>query len=277
VGALGEGVLIMRVRSVATMVMLVALPLAACAANDAGSGGGASAAAQSLAGTAWDLAQYAPAGKSALTSVPDGVRATAEFTPDQISGSSGCNRFSGGYTTEGDSIDIGPLASTAMACVGQAMAVEADYQARLDQAATFSIGDSTMTMSDGAGQVVLSYTRSVPITLTGTTWSATGINTGTGAVSSLVAGTTVTAVFAADGTISGNAGCNTYDGTYEVSGKDMTIGPLSSTRMACEPDVSAQEVNYLAALERVTSYSIRGDQLELRDDEGALQAGFAAQ
>jgi heat shock protein HslJ len=276
-GARWAKVQIMRVRSVATMVMLLALPLAACASsNDTGSDGAASPPAQSLAGTAWDLAKYAPAGKSALTSVPDGVQATAEFTTDQISGSSGCNRFTGGYTTDGNTIDIGPLASTLMACVGAAMAVEADYLARLDEAATFSIGEGTMTMSDKAGQVVLSYTVAVPITLTGTNWSANGINTGTDAVSGLVAGSTVTAVFGDDGTISGNAGCNTYNGTYEVTGTTMKIGPLATTMMACEPDVSAQEANYLAALARVTKYTIRGDQLELRDDGGALQAGYVA-
>ncbi len=163
-----------------------------------------------------------------------------------------------------------------MACVGEAMAVEADYLARLDEATTFSIGEGTMTMSNGSGEVVLSYTESVPTTLTGTEWSATGVNTGTGAVSSLVAGTSVTAVFGDDGTVSGNAGCNTYTGTYEVSGNDMTIGPLATTQKACEPDVSTQEANYLAALGRVSTYMIRGDQLELRDADGALQAGYTA-
>ena len=265
----------MRVRTVATLMLLVALPLGACASStDTGSGGTPP---PSLAGTAWDLAQYAPAGTTELTPVPDGVTPTAEFTEDQVSGSGGCNRFSGGYTTDGDTIEIGPLASTAMACIGDAGQVETDYLARLDEAATYAITDGTLTMSDGTGQVVLSYTEAVPVTLTGTTWSANGINTGTGAVSSLVADTTVTAVFAEDGTISGNAGCNTYNGTYEASGKDLTIGPLATTRMACEPDVSEQEANYLAALGRVTTYTIRGDQLELRDDEGALQAGYVAE
>jgi heat shock protein HslJ len=257
-------------------ILAITLPLAACASSDdAGAGGQSSAPTQTLTGTAWDLAQYAPAGSTALTPVPDGVNATAEFTADQIAGSSGCNRFTGGYTTDGSTLDIGPLASTAMACLGEAMAVEADYLARLDEAATFSIGEGTMTMSNGAGEVVLSYTEAVPITLTGTDWSATGINNGTGAVSSLVAGTTVTAVFGDDGTISGNAGCNSYNGTYEVSGANMTIGPLATTRMACEPDVSDQEAKYLAALGRVSTYVIRGDQLELRDADGALQAGYA--
>ena len=208
--------------------------------------------------------------------MPDGVKATAEFTTDQIAGSSGCNRFSGGYTTDGNTIDIGPLASTAMACAGAAMAVEADYLARLDEATTFSIGDGTMTMSDKAGQVVLSYTESVPITLTGTNWSANGINTGTGRCPRWWPGPRSRRSSATTGPSSGNAGCNTYNGTYEVSGSDMTIGPLATTRMACEPDVSDQEANYLAALGRVTTFTIRGDQLELRDDEGALQAGYVA-
>jgi heat shock protein HslJ len=204
------------------------------------------------------------------------VKPTAEFTEDQISGSGGCNRFSGGYTTDGNTIRIGPLASTMMACVGDAMTVEADYLARLDEAATYAIKDGTLTMINDTGQVVLSYKEAVPVTLTGTTWSANGINTGTGAVSSLVADTTVTAEFAVDGTISGNAGCNTYTGTYEVADKKMTIGPVATTKKTCEPDVSDQEANYLAALGRVTTFTIRGDQLELRDDKGALQAGYVA-
>lgn len=265
----------MSVRSVAATVMMLALTLGACASStDAGAGGATSA---SLAGTSWDLVQYAPAGKTALAAVPDGVRPTAEFTADQIAGSGGCNRFTGGYSTDGSTIEIGPLASTMMACEGDAAQVEADYLARLDEAATYAIKDGALTLRDSGGQVVLAYTEAVPVTLTGTTWSANGVNTGTGAVSSLVAGTTVTALFGDDGTISGTAGCNTYNGDYQVSGTDLTIGALATTMMACEPDVADQEANYLAALGRVTTYTIRGDQLELRDDEGALQAGYVAQ
>ena len=264
----------MRARTMVALVVALALPLAACASStDSGSGGDVP---QSLAGTAWDLAQYAPAGATELSPVPEGVTPTAEFTADQVSGSGGCNRFTGGYTTDGDTLTIGPLASTEMACVGDASTVEADYFARLGEVKTYAITDGTLTLSDSAGQVVLSYTESVPVTLTGTTWSATGINNGKEAVTSLVAGTMVTAQFSEDGTLSGNAGCNTYNGTYEVSGDSLTIGPLATTKKACEPDVNEQEANYLEALGRVTTYTIRGDQLELRDDGGALQAGYTA-
>lgn len=264
----------MRARRIAAFVVALALPLAACA-NSSDSGAAADTP-PSLAGTAWDLTQYAPAGASELAPVPEGVTPTAEFTADQVSGSGGCNRFTGGYTTDGDTITFGPLASTQIACEGDAGTVEADYFARLGEAKTYAVKDKTLTFSDSAGTVVLSYTEAVPVTLTNTTWSATGINNGKEAVTSLVAGSTITAEFSEDGTLSGNAGCNMYNGTYEVSGDSMTIGPLATTKKACEPDVNEQEANYLAALTRVTKYTIRGDQLELRDDGGALQAGYTA-
>ncbi len=268
----------MNARRLAALAMLTALPLAGCA-SDSGSGAGSAtgATAPSLAGTSWELAEYAAEGETTLTAVPDDVRATADFTDDQISGSAGCNSFSGTYTTDGDTIEIGPLATTKRACVPAVTAVESGYLARLGAATTFAIAGGTLTLSDASGQVVLAYAESEPVALTGTTWQATGINNGTGGVTSLVAGSAVTAEFADDGTLTGSAGCNSYNGSYEVLGDTMTIGPLASTRMACEPEVDEQESNYLAALENVTQFTLDRDRLELRDDDGALQVGYTRQ
>lgn len=72
----------------------------------------------------------------------------------------------------------------------------------------------------------------------------------------------ITLVLGRDGTISGNAGCNDYTGTYEVSGsyvtepglnedegQAFTVTELSWTEMACEDDlVMEQETEYLDAL-----------------------------
>lgn len=262
----------MNTRRLAALAMLIALPLAGCASDgDSGAGGGT---AQTLAGTSWELTQYAAEGETALTMVPEVVRATADFTEDQISGSGGCNNFSGTYTTDGDTIEIGPLASTQMACGPAVTAVESGYLARLGAATTYAITESTLTLSDGSGQAVLEYTATEPTSLTGTTWAATGINNGKGGVTSLVAESTVTAEFADDGTLTGDAGCNSYTGTYEVLGDTITIGPLATTRMACEPELNEQEANYLAALENATTFTLDRDRLELRNDEGSLQVGY---
>jgi heat shock protein HslJ len=75
--------------------------------------------------------------------------------------------------------------------------------------------------------------------------------------------------------VSGNAGCNQYNGPVVVEGDSITIGPLASTKMACADQAAAdQEAAFLAALEAATTFEVRNQTLELRDDDGALQVSF---
>jgi heat shock protein HslJ len=47
--------------------------------------------------------------------------------------------------------------------------------------------------------------------------------------------------------------------------------------MACADEAAtAQEAAYFAALEAATTFEVRNQTLELRDDEGALQVAFEA-
>jgi heat shock protein HslJ len=63
------------------------------------------------------------------------------------------------------------------------------------------------------------------------------------------------------GRISGNGGCNSYNGTYTLAGKDLTFGQLASTKMAC-PSMSL-ESKYFRVLERATGYRHEGDRLTI--------------
>jgi putative lipoprotein len=66
-----------------------------------------------------------------------------------------------------------------------------------------------------------------------------------------------TMAFGDDGTVSGNASCNTYSGEVTIDGSDLSFGPLATTRMACvDAAVSEQETAFLQALEGVASYTI---------------------
>jgi heat shock protein HslJ len=64
--------------------------------------------------------------------------------------------------------------------------------------------------------------------------------------------------------VSGNAGVNTYNGTY-TSGADgtLTFGALISTQMAGDEAKMKLEADYLSALGTVTGYSVNGDLLDL--------------
>jgi heat shock protein HslJ len=88
-----------------------------------------------LTETAWRLEDLAGAGIVAE------VQATLEFTDDgRIGGKGSCNSFGGPVRIGGDTIRVGPLAATQMACAeSAAMDQEARYLAALQQAERFEI------------------------------------------------------------------------------------------------------------------------------------------
>ena len=68
---------------------------------------------------------------------------------------------------------------------------------------------------------------------------------------------TPTALFSA-GTVSGNAGCNGYSGSYTLSGSSLLIGNLLGTQMSCGPIADAVETAYLAKLGKDVDFSPPG-------------------
>ena len=79
--------------------------------------------------------------------------------------------------------------------------------------------------------------------------------------------------FSGDGTVEGNAGCNTFSGSYTVDGSNLTFGPLTSTRMACEGAKGTLETAFLGAIQATTTYEIT-DAGELKLTSGATTLTF---
>ncbi|MCB8984580.1 MAG: META domain-containing protein [Ardenticatenaceae bacterium] len=108
--------------------------------------------------------------------------------------------------------------------------------------------------------------------LAGTSWQLQSLQ---GA--EVLADTAITAVFGSDGTLSGNAGCNTYSTSYTVDGSSLTINPMIiSTMMACEDSIMQQETSYLAVLPTAVSWAVDGDTLTLSDASGAALLVYTA-
>ncbi len=99
--------------------------------------------------------------------------------------------------------------------------------------------------------------------LTGPTWTVTSLS-GVG-VDPTVA---ITAVFGADGQITGSGGCNNYTAPYTTDGSSITIESPAATQMACAELVNQQESEYFYLLEGTGTYEIRGDKLTIKDSSG---------
>jgi heat shock protein HslJ len=107
-------------------------------------------------GTTWTLTTIASG--DAVSSVLNGTEVTAGFTADAtVSGSGGCNRYSGSYTWTGDQLSFSPLASTKMACADDVMAQESVFLASMGDVASFAIEGSQLTLSDGSGALLLGF------------------------------------------------------------------------------------------------------------------------
>jgi heat shock protein HslJ len=87
------------------------------------------------------------------TPVEDQARTELRFAAGSLSGSAGCNRFSGSFALAGDTLTTSPLAVTKMACMGAAGTQEAALLALLAAPVQISYAaDGSMTLSGSRGQ-----------------------------------------------------------------------------------------------------------------------------
>ena len=91
-----------------------------------------------LAGTAWQVTAYNN-GQQAVVSVKTGSTITMSFTPQgRVSGSGGCNNYSGSYTASAGQLTIASVATTRRACADPegVMAQEAAFLRALETVAS---------------------------------------------------------------------------------------------------------------------------------------------
>jgi heat shock protein HslJ len=260
-----------RVRSslASTVVLLtVAAFAAACAPI------GADDANRPLENTSWTVTSIAGA-----PALPE-ARPTLTFAADgTVSGSSGCNQYSGAYRRDGGALSFGGISSTLMGCDGQRGQQETAFLAALNGAASWRHGPDGLLISGAAGDIVAAEgvaegppgdaAGGVPLTeLAGTSWTLREMG-GTADFAHVIP----TLVFGTDGSLSGFAGCNQFNAPYAISGTDLTLGSLTTTKMACARPGSVVESTYLEALLGVKTWWV-DDSRELHLDS-AVPLTFA--
>jgi heat shock protein HslJ len=222
----------------------------------------------SLEGPTWELSAE-PAPGSPL----DGIVVTARFEDGTMSGESGCNTYTTSYEVDGTSLTIGSeIAGTTRACPPAETAVERAYLARLPQVSSYRISGSTLTLLNG-DEALLRYDATIAAEAILGDWIVTSYFSGD-AITSVLGGVDMTTTFAAPD-VTGNTGCNTFNGPYQVAGDEITIGPLTSTRAACPTEeLQQQETDFLAALSLATTFRVTANRLDLLRPGETIAATF---
>ncbi|WP_051677048.1 META domain-containing protein [Maridesulfovibrio frigidus] len=88
------------------------------------------------------------------TGVIDFAQSWAMFTEDgRVTGSGGCNRFNGSYTLENNTLEVGPLASTRMACAEAVDSQEFKFLQALGQSLNVRTENGLLFMEGNGGSL----------------------------------------------------------------------------------------------------------------------------
>lgn len=115
--------------------------------------GCAGAPADLLSSPEWQIEEVAG------TEVIDAIPATLAFQDMQVSGSTGCNRFTGGFELTGEGLGFGPLAVTRMMCPEAQMQQEARVLDALSNVDRFDIDETGALILYGADQPLMTARR----------------------------------------------------------------------------------------------------------------------
>jgi heat shock protein HslJ len=238
----------------------------------------------SIENTNWQLLSY-DNGNEQVT-VAKGSKITLKFNRDgSIGGSGGINSYFGSCTMNGNEIRFGTIGCTLMAGPGPLMDQESAYFRLLDSARSFKISGTSLVMSDAEGRVLLKFrvddagaangtgSMDPAKVLPGTEWQLSSYSDGI----SVVTGTNIrkiTLVFPDTGNFSGFSGVNRYFGSYQVEGNTISIGLLSSTKMAGPEPLMSLESTYLNLLKSISGVRISGNSVSFTDSSGKVILTF---
>jgi heat shock protein HslJ len=200
-----------------------------------------------------------------------GSEITAIFGEDEtITGSAGCNSYSGTYKVDGNEIEIelGPL--TMMFCEDPegVMDQESDYLEALQSVTQYKILGEQLVMMDDNGQEVLQYRAS---DLVGILWMWQEFLENNDTRTAPVNPADYTLEFQPDGIVNIKADCNVVGGTYTVDGSQINIETMMTTLAACPRD--SLEDEYLRLLNDAVIYFREGDflYLDIMMDVGTMR------
>ncbi len=228
-----------------------------------------------LAGTSWVLLYYGdpPALKSGIP----GIRVTLAFNAglDRIGGNAGANHYSGNLSVHDGQMTISELFHSELwALTPGVMDQEARYLELLSRAESWRVEDGRLTINTQGGQVLVMsadmQTASPLANLAGTNWELSSSGSGN-AVSSVIAGTSITLTFNEDASmVTGNAGCNGYGGYSRINGSEISIRDIAQELVLRlePPGIMEQEAKFLTLLSKATSFQATTQRLTIECQDG---------
>ena len=196
---------------------------------------------------------------------------------NMLSGNTGCNQVMGKYTVTLDKvITFSQLGSTRMACEPKKMALETQVLEMLDNVNNFNITGDKISLSVGLNPPIAELRRMSDNEIVNKYWKLTELD---GKKVSMSENQEKEQYFIlkSDNTVTGFAGCNTFNGKYTLK-EGMRISfdeNMAMTMKAC-PDVDFNESELMQVFLQADNYSVQDDHLSLNIGRRAALSKFEA-
>lgn len=209
-----------------------------------------------LKDTSWQLVTLKEKNVGSIT-VDNDSKISVSFTNNRISGFSGVNRYSGGYKLSNDSISVSQLSVSLMLGSRSAMDVEDRFLRILGSAKKVKQDKDTLILENSKGDTLTfrslkiyenkEQNSALPLNkeILNTEWKLVDM-----AGRTLKNHEDVTIAFTEDG-VNGNSGVNNYFSSYKIKDNNITIGILSSTRMAGPENLMKLERDFSQYIQNV--------------------------
>jgi uncharacterized lipoprotein YbaY/heat shock protein HslJ len=166
----------------------------------------------------------------------------------RVSGSSGCNRFTGAFEIDGSALRLSRIAGTRRACLdAELQRVETSFLKLLGTATRFEVQGDTLRLYAGERSVLVfrgrvhgSQTPTPPppgsADLSGTSWQLVRFRSSDDTTLVPDDRAKYTVAFGNDGRVSVRIDCNRGSGSWKSGGPNqLRFGPLALTRVMCPP------------------------------------------
>jgi len=190
---------------------------------------------------------------------------TFDFINGQMSGNGGCNGFGGTFSINKDEFTGSKIVSTMMFCGNE----ESTLFKLLDGKSKLALKGDELTFSQN-GKTTLVFTRAQPLgaaDLVGV-WKLQSMNGKSEAETETKKMPTLEFNFA-EKRLSGNAGCNRYNGAFTLNNNILNVTPLATTRMAC-PDNMEIENEFVKTFTGNINLEMDGNMLVLKKDNRTI-------
>ncbi|HUN22990.1 MAG TPA: META domain-containing protein [Anaerolineales bacterium] len=209
-----------------------------------------------FSGKNWNLSGYVNSAGDSFAPVGNLQLLFADDNAFTITG--GCNTIGGTWLLEDGqklTMNLGP--STLMACEESLMNQETAVNELLAQVNAYQLDGETLTLTTATGGSISFQEASAPAlsdsqvlqALLSSNWELAAMSVGLDTIVAFE--TRPTILFTAEGTFSGNTGCNQFFGNYTLAEGVLTLVVGGTTRKACSDALMQQETAVLKALAQV--------------------------